>query len=156
VTAVELELLRRQAYVDGAWVDADSGETFPVTNPATGEVVTEVLRMGAAETSRALAAAERTLPEWKHRTAKSRALVLRRLSDFMLEHEDDLARLMVTGSRARDALRQSPEERERRRLPGRLRPRCRGHVVRPLELLRLAVDHRVDVLRLRERPVLDV
>jgi succinate-semialdehyde dehydrogenase/glutarate-semialdehyde dehydrogenase len=96
VTAVELELLRRQAYVNGAWVDADSGETFPVTNPATGEVVAEVPRMGAAETSRALAAAERALPEWKHRTAKSRAGVLRRLSDLMLEHEDDLARLMVT------------------------------------------------------------
>jgi succinate-semialdehyde dehydrogenase / glutarate-semialdehyde dehydrogenase len=95
VALVELELLRRQAYVDGAWVDADSGETFPVTNPATGEVVAEVPRMGATETRRALAAAERALPEWKHRTAKERARVLRRLADLMLEHEDDLARLMV-------------------------------------------------------------
>ncbi len=96
VTAVELPLLQRQAYVDGAWVDADSGETFPVVNPATGEVVAEVPRMGAAETRRALAAAERALPAWKARTAKDRARVLRRLSDLMLEHEDDLARLMVT------------------------------------------------------------
>jgi len=95
VTAVEPALLYRQAYVDGAWADADSGETFPVTNPATGEVVAEVPRMGAAETRRALAAAERALPEWRHRTAKSRATVLRRLADLMLEHEDDLARLMV-------------------------------------------------------------
>ena len=52
-------------------------------------------RMGAAETRRALAAAERALPEWKARTAKDRARVLRRLADLMLEHEDDLARLMV-------------------------------------------------------------
>ena len=62
VTAVELPLLQRQAYVDGAWVDADSGETFPVVNPATGETVADVPRMGAAETRRALAAAERALP----------------------------------------------------------------------------------------------
>ncbi len=96
VTAVELPLLQRQAYVDGTWVDADSGETFPVLNPATGEVVAEVPRMGAAETRRALAAAERALPEWKARTAKDRARVLRRLADLMLEHEEDLARLMVT------------------------------------------------------------
>ena len=96
MTAVELPLLQRQAYVDGKWVDADSGETFPVLNPATGEVVADVPRMGAAETRRALAAAERALPEWKARTAKDRARVLRRLADLMLEHEDDLARLMVT------------------------------------------------------------
>ena len=79
VTAVELPLLQRQAYVDGAWVDADSGETFPVVNPATGEVVADVPRMGAAESRRALAAAERALPAWKARTAKDRAGVLRRL-----------------------------------------------------------------------------
>ena len=95
VTAVEVPLLRRQAYVDGAWVDADSGETFSVLNPATGESIAEVPRMGAAETRRALAAAEAALPAWKARTAKDRARVLRRLADLMLEHEDDLARLMV-------------------------------------------------------------
>ena len=95
MTAVELPLLQRQAYLDGKWVDADSGEIFPV-DPATGETVAEVPRMGAAETRRALAAAERALPEWKARTAKDRARVLRRLADLMLEHEDDLARLMVT------------------------------------------------------------
>ena len=96
MTAVELPLLQRQSYLDGKWVDADSGETFPVLNPATGEVVAEVPRMGAAETRKALAAAERALPEWRARTAKDRARVLRRLADLMLEHEDDLARLMVT------------------------------------------------------------
>ncbi len=95
MTAVELPLLQRQAYVDGKWVDADSGETFPVFNPATGEVVAEVPRMGATETRRALAAAERALPGWKATTAKDRARVLRALADLMLEHEEDLARLMV-------------------------------------------------------------
>ena len=88
MTAVEVPLLRRQGYVDGQWVDADSGETFAVTNPATGEVLAEVPRMGAAETRRALAAAERALPTWKHASAKERAHVLRRFADLMLEHAD--------------------------------------------------------------------
>jgi succinate-semialdehyde dehydrogenase / glutarate-semialdehyde dehydrogenase len=96
VTAVELPLLRRQGYVDGRWVDADSGATFPVLDPATGETVAEVPRMGASETRRAIAAAERALPEWKHRPAKERARILRRLADLMLENAEDLAALMVT------------------------------------------------------------
>ena len=95
MTAVEIPLLRTQAYVDGSWADADSGETFPVVNPATGETLAEVPRMGGDETQRALAAAERALPDWKARTAKDRARTLRRLADLMLEREDDLARLMV-------------------------------------------------------------
>ncbi|MDQ3164070.1 MAG: NAD-dependent succinate-semialdehyde dehydrogenase [Actinomycetota bacterium] len=96
MTVVELPLLRRQAYLDGCWVDSDSGQTFPVTNPATGEVIADVPRLGAAETRRAIAAAERAYPAWRSRTAKSRAGVLRRLADLMLDHEEDLARLLVT------------------------------------------------------------
>src|SRR5262249_51851178 len=95
VTAVEPALLQRQSYIDGKWVGADSGETFPVVDPATGETVAEVPRMGAGETRRALAAAERALPAWKARPAKERARILRRLADLMLEREEDLARLMV-------------------------------------------------------------
>jgi succinate-semialdehyde dehydrogenase/glutarate-semialdehyde dehydrogenase len=96
VTAVELPLLRRQGYVDGQWSDADSGATFPVLDPATGETVAEVPRMGTSETRRAIAAAERALPEWKHRPAKERARILRRLADLMVENAEDLATLMVT------------------------------------------------------------
>jgi acyl-CoA reductase-like NAD-dependent aldehyde dehydrogenase len=92
VTAVEPALLQRQAFVDGKWVDAVSGEVFAVTNPTTGEVLAEVPRMGAAEARQALAAAENALLEWRHRTAKQRASVPRHLADLMLEHEDDLAR----------------------------------------------------------------
>ena len=73
VTALETDLLREQAYVDGAWVDADSGETFPVVDPATGATIAAVPRMGAAETRRAIEAAQRALPAWKQRTAKDRA-----------------------------------------------------------------------------------
>jgi len=95
VTAVERDLLRRQAYVGGSWVDADSGATFPVVNPATGETIAEVPRMGAAETRRAIEAAAEALPAWKGRTAKDRARVLRRLADLMGEQADTLATLLV-------------------------------------------------------------
>jgi succinate-semialdehyde dehydrogenase/glutarate-semialdehyde dehydrogenase len=81
--------------VDGSWVDADSGETFPVLDPATGETLAEVPRMGAAETRRAIAAAERAYPEWRAMRAKDRARFLRRLGDLMLERAEELAALLV-------------------------------------------------------------
>jgi succinate-semialdehyde dehydrogenase/glutarate-semialdehyde dehydrogenase len=95
MTALETDLLHERAYVDGEWVDADSGATFPVVDPATGLTIANVPRMGAAETRRAIEAAERALPAWKHRTAKDRARILRRLADLMLERADDLAALLV-------------------------------------------------------------
>ena len=89
------DLLRTRAYVDGSWVDGDSGETFPVLDPATGETIAEVPRLGAAETRRAIEAAERALPAWRARPAKERARVLRRIADLMLENADDLALLLT-------------------------------------------------------------
>ena len=61
----QIDLLERQAYIDGAWVDADSGETFAVVNPATGETIADVPRMGTSETRRAIEAAG-----WSRRTAR--------------------------------------------------------------------------------------
>ena len=69
------ELLRQQCYIDGAWVDADNGATLDVTNPATGELVARVPKMGAAETRRAIEAAERAWPAWKRKTAKERSAI---------------------------------------------------------------------------------
>ena len=89
-------LLAQQAYVDGAWIDADSGATFAVTNPATGETIANVPRCGVEETRRAIAAAERALPAWRARPAKERALVLRRFADLMLAHQEELAVLLTT------------------------------------------------------------
>jgi succinate-semialdehyde dehydrogenase/glutarate-semialdehyde dehydrogenase len=88
-------LFRTRAYVDGSWIDADSGETFPVTNPATGDVIADVPRLGAAETRRAIEAARRAQPEWRAKTAKERAAVLRRLADLMREHAEDLSILLT-------------------------------------------------------------
>jgi succinate-semialdehyde dehydrogenase/glutarate-semialdehyde dehydrogenase len=91
----ETALRREQAYVDGRWVDSDSGETFAVTNPATGEELARVPRMGAGETRRALDAAEAAFAGWRGRTAADRARILRRWADLMLEHIDDLALLLT-------------------------------------------------------------
>jgi succinate-semialdehyde dehydrogenase / glutarate-semialdehyde dehydrogenase len=89
------DLLREQAWLNGDWVDADSGETFPVTNPASGEELARVPRMRAAETRRALEAAEAAFPGWRGRTAAERARIMRRWADLMLEHLDDLALLLT-------------------------------------------------------------
>jgi acyl-CoA reductase-like NAD-dependent aldehyde dehydrogenase len=79
----------------GEWGDADSGETFPVTNPATGEELAQVPRMGEGETRRALEAAERALSGWRVRTAADRARILRRWADLMVEHVGDLVLLLT-------------------------------------------------------------
>ena len=75
-------LVANRAWVDGQWLKADSGATFAVTDPATGETIAQVPDMGAAETRRAIDAAERALPAWRKRTARDRGAILRRwLSD---------------------------------------------------------------------------
>ncbi len=91
----EPELLRDRAFVGGAWVDADGGETFPVTNPATGEELACVPRLGTAETRPAIGAARDAYPAWRSKTAKERAAILRRWADLMLAHEEDLALLLT-------------------------------------------------------------
>ncbi|HRO63570.1 NAD-dependent succinate-semialdehyde dehydrogenase [Thermomonas sp.] len=89
------DLLRQQAYINGAWCNADVGATCEVRNPASGARLGSVPDMGAAETTRAIAAAKAAFPAWAGKTAKERARVLRALADLMLEHQDDLARLMT-------------------------------------------------------------
>nr|WP_301296229.1 NADP-dependent succinate-semialdehyde dehydrogenase [Pseudomonas citronellolis] len=88
-------MFRQQAYIDGAWVDADNGQTLKVNNPATNEIIGSVPKMGAAETRRAIEAADRALPAWRALTAKERANKLRRWFELMIENQDDLARLMT-------------------------------------------------------------
>ena len=91
----DAKLFRQQAYIDGSWVDADSGQTIKVNNPATNEIIGSVPKMGAAETRRAIEAADKALPAWRALTAKERANKLRRWFELMIENQDDLARLMT-------------------------------------------------------------
>jgi succinate-semialdehyde dehydrogenase/glutarate-semialdehyde dehydrogenase len=88
-------LFRTQAYIDGKWCDADSGETHPVLNPANGETIAEIAKCGTAETRRAIEAAERAQVEWRQRSAKERAAILRRWFELMMEHQEDLAQILT-------------------------------------------------------------
>ena len=88
-------LLRTQAYIDGKWVDADSGDTRPVLNPATGETIANIAKCGTAETRRAIEAAGRTFETWRQKSAKERAAALRRWFNLMMEAQEDLAQIMT-------------------------------------------------------------
>jgi succinate-semialdehyde dehydrogenase/glutarate-semialdehyde dehydrogenase len=88
-------LLRTQAYIGGEWVNADSGATREVHNPATGERLGTVPDLGAGETRRAIELASRAFPAWAAKTAKERATLLRRWYELMMANQDDLAVLMT-------------------------------------------------------------
>jgi len=89
------DLFRQLAYIDGRWCEADDGKSFPVTNPATGELLAQVPDMKAAETHRAIEAAKAAWPEWRRKTAKERAVLLRKWYDLMMANVDDLAKIMT-------------------------------------------------------------
>ena len=88
-------LFQQLCYINGAWTGADSGETIDVTNPATGEKLGTIPKMGGAETRRAIEAANAAFPKWRAKTAQERSTILRRWSELLLEHQEDLAVLMT-------------------------------------------------------------
>jgi len=88
-------LFREACYVDGAWVGAGSGATVEVTDPATGERLGTVPRMNAEDTAKAIEAAERALPEWRAKTAKERAAIIRKWFDLIMANQEDLGYLMT-------------------------------------------------------------
>ncbi len=89
------DLLRERCYIDGTWVGADSARSIDVTNPATGQRLGGVPRMGADETRRAVLAAQAALPAWRALTAKERASRLQTWFREILLHQEDLARIMT-------------------------------------------------------------
>jgi len=89
------KLFQQLCFIDGIWTGADSNETIDVVNPATGAMIGTIPKMGAAETRRAIEAASRALPEWRAKTAGERSIILRRWSELLLEHKEDLAILMT-------------------------------------------------------------
>ncbi|XP_020269423.1 succinate-semialdehyde dehydrogenase, mitochondrial [Asparagus officinalis] len=88
-------LLRSQGFVGGKWVDACDGKTFEVRNPATGDVITNVARMGKKETSDAISSAYSTFNSWSRLTANERSKCLRKWYDLMIAHKEELA-LLIT------------------------------------------------------------
>ncbi len=89
-------LFRAQSYLNGEWIEADSGLRFDVDNPADGSIVGSVPDCGAAETRRAIEAANAALPAWRALTAKQRSALLRKWFDLMLANADDLALILTT------------------------------------------------------------
>jgi len=88
-------LLRQQAYVNGQWIGAVSGETFPVTNPATNSLICSVPDMTEVETRTAIEAADRALASWRKRSAKERSIILRKWFDLITAATDDIAMIMT-------------------------------------------------------------
>jgi succinate-semialdehyde dehydrogenase/glutarate-semialdehyde dehydrogenase len=91
----DMSLFREQCYIDGEWVDADDKSTLAVFNPADGQQIGTVPNMGAAETRRAIEAANAAWPAWRAKSAKERAALLRKWFDLMMANQEDLAILMT-------------------------------------------------------------
>ncbi|WP_202624592.1 NAD-dependent succinate-semialdehyde dehydrogenase [Steroidobacter agaridevorans] len=87
------DLLREAAYIDGEWISANA--VIGVNNPATGGLLGSVPELGAAETTQAVAAADRAFVTWSAKSAAERATVLRRWYELIVKHTEDLARLMT-------------------------------------------------------------
>lgn len=90
------KLFRQLAYIDGAWTAAEGGRMLEVNNPATGDIIGTIPNMGAAETKKAIEAAQRALESWKTMLASDRAKILKKWADLQLENIDDLAKILTT------------------------------------------------------------
>ncbi|SCK16473.1 NAD-dependent succinate-semialdehyde dehydrogenase [Vogesella sp. LIG4] len=87
-------LLQTRAYIDGEWVAGEAAANFAVRNPASGDSIAEVASCNAADTRRAIEAAEAALPSWRALPAKHRAQILRRWFELLLQHQEDLAQIL--------------------------------------------------------------
>ncbi|MGC1264649.1 MAG: NAD-dependent succinate-semialdehyde dehydrogenase, partial [Candidatus Acidiferrum sp.] len=88
-------LFREACYVDGQWIQASSGQTMDVDNPATKEIIGKVPKLSGVEARCAIKAAKNAFPAWSSKTAKERAAVLRRWFELLMSNQEDLARLMT-------------------------------------------------------------
>ncbi|MSO30888.1 MAG: NAD-dependent succinate-semialdehyde dehydrogenase [Acidobacteria bacterium] len=89
-------LFREACVIDGRWVPISGVSAIAVDDPATGEQIGRVPRLGRADVAAAIAAADAALPQWRRRTAKARAVILRRWFDLIMSHQEDLATLLTT------------------------------------------------------------
>ena len=95
LTLKDNSLLKTKAYINGEWCGAADNARFDVTNPATGAVIASLPDMGVAETREAIEAADAAWPEWRQKTGKERAGILRKLFFLMMENQEDLAQLIT-------------------------------------------------------------
>ncbi len=95
IKLTDKSLLKTRAYIDGKWVDSDNGETYAVNNPANGKLLAEVASCGAAETRRAIEAAESAMKSWRKTSVVQRAAIMRKWFNLMMENQEDLAQIMT-------------------------------------------------------------
>jgi succinate-semialdehyde dehydrogenase/glutarate-semialdehyde dehydrogenase len=95
ITLKDQNLFRQQCFINGVWSSTADGSTIAVNNPATGEIIGTVPKMGASETHSAIDAANEAYPAWRAKTAAERSAILRRWFELMLENQEDLAVLMT-------------------------------------------------------------
>ncbi|WP_319406579.1 NADP-dependent succinate-semialdehyde dehydrogenase [uncultured Desulfosarcina sp.] len=95
-TLHEKNLLRQKAWVDGQWIDAASGNTITVTNPADGSTVGHVPSLSSDETRAAITAADKAFAEWRRTTAKDRSAALMKWYDLIMAHQEDLAVILTS------------------------------------------------------------
>ena len=95
MSALSSRLFKQQCYINGQWMDAKSGQTIDVTNPATGEVLGTVPKMGAEETADAIEAARIAQKSWAAKTGKERAGIMRKWFDLMMANQDTLGELLT-------------------------------------------------------------
>jgi succinate-semialdehyde dehydrogenase / glutarate-semialdehyde dehydrogenase len=91
-------LVKTEAYINGAWTKAASGKTFDVYNPATGDVIAAVPDMDRSDVKQAIDAADAAWPQYRDLTAKERAILLRNWFKLLIEHKEELARIMTIES----------------------------------------------------------
>jgi len=95
ISLTDKNLLKTGAYINGQWVASDQGDTLAVTNPATGEVIAHVASCGTAETRRAIEAAQAAQLDWRQKSIKERATILRKWFNLMMENQEDLAKILT-------------------------------------------------------------
>jgi succinate-semialdehyde dehydrogenase / glutarate-semialdehyde dehydrogenase len=92
---VDKGLFRSAAYVSGTWIDQGESGRYTLTNPSDGSVLAEMPRLSRGQVSRAIDQAQEAFVGWRARSGKDRAAILRRWFNLIVEHTDDLARLIV-------------------------------------------------------------
>ena len=95
IQLTDASLLKTKAYINGVWVEADSGETFVVTNPATGESLADIAKCSTPETRRMIEVAAVAQKAWAKTTAKQRTALLRRWFQLIMENQEDLAQILT-------------------------------------------------------------
>ena len=88
-------LLATRGYIAGEWCDGENGQTFPVYNPARGDVITDVADISRTQTAEAISIAEKAQKLWAARSAKERSNLLRNWYNLMMENQEDLATILT-------------------------------------------------------------